>query len=149
MSAQQTTEPATTKPRVFCADDNPLVTDALKGYITRSREFQWMGCAENADDLCRAVEVQGCPEIVLLDIDMPGMSPFDAVRKLASCCPHARVLMYSGMVRRDLIDHAIEAGAWGYVSKSDGEQALFWAMHAVLRDEVAFSPEVAGLVTEL
>ncbi len=134
--------------RVICADDNPLVGAALERFITRSPDFEWMGCADDADQLCEKVRSIGCPHLVLLDIDMPGMDPFTAVRELAVCCPDARVLMYSGIVRRDLIDRAIEAGAWGYVSKGDGEAALFDAMRAVLAGDVAFSPEArrtAGL----
>jgi DNA-binding NarL/FixJ family response regulator len=138
--------PTISRPRVFCADDNPLVTDALRGLIQRSKDFDWMGAADSADALCLELRRLGCPDIVLLDVDMPGMNPFEAVSAMPRVCPRARVLMYSGMVRRDLIEGALDAGAWGYVSKADGESALFQAMHAVLRDEVALSPEAAAIV---
>jgi DNA-binding NarL/FixJ family response regulator len=108
--------PPRTVPRVFCADDNPLVTHALRRYIERSGRFDWMGCSEDADTLLRTVDSLGCPDIVLLDIDMPGMDPFEAIGALGARCGGARVMMYTGMVRRDLIDRALEAGAWGYVS---------------------------------
>lgn len=133
------------KARVFCADDNPLVSDALRQFVVRSGEFEWAGCVADADALCAKIGELGCPEIVLLDIDMPGMDPFEAVGRVAECCPETRVLMYSGMVRRDLIDRAIESGAWGYVSKGDGEQALFEAMRAALEGQIAMSPEVRSV----
>jgi DNA-binding NarL/FixJ family response regulator len=56
-------------------------------------------------------------------------------------CPDTKVLMYSGLVRREWIERAMECGAWGYVAKSDGEQALMAAMRAAMADEIAFSPE--------
>jgi DNA-binding NarL/FixJ family response regulator len=133
------------KPRVYCADDNPMVTAALRRFIERSGEFAWMGCAEDADRLCEDVRLHGCPDIVLLDIDMPGSDPFDAIATLQGVCASARVLMYSGMVRRDLVDRAMQAGAWGYVAKSDGEAALFAAMRRVMAGEFGFSPEAEAV----
>ena len=132
--------------RVFCADDNPLVTDALKVQIESAPDFRWVGSAENADELlseaAAIADHNDCPDIVLLDIDMPGRDPFEAIGELQRICPGARVLMYSGLVRREWIERAMEAGAWGYVAKSDGEQALLAAMRAALSDEFALSPEV-------
>jgi DNA-binding NarL/FixJ family response regulator len=144
--AQRRTARGNGRKRVFCADDNPLVTEALKMQIESAPDFRWVGCAENADDLltdaAAIADQDDCPDIVLLDIDMPGRDPFEAIGELQRICPNARVLMYSGLVRRDWIERAMEAGAWGYVSKSDGEQALLAAMRAALADEFALSPEV-------
>lgn len=134
--------------RVFCADDNPLVTEALRIQINRAPDFRWIGCTDSADDLLieaaaiADADESECPDIVLLDIDMPGRDPFGAIGELHKICPRARVLMYSGLVRRDWVERAMEAGAWGYVAKSDGEQALLAAMRAALADEFALSPEV-------
>jgi two-component system response regulator DesR len=128
---------------VFCADDNPLVTDALRYMIDGAPDLSWMGCAEDADKLIQAVaRPGGCPDIVLLDIDMPGKNPFDAIGELVGHCRETRVLMYTGLVQRDLIDRAIQAGAWGYVSKSDGQEALLEAVRRVLAGEIGLSPEV-------
>lgn len=132
-------------PTVYCADDNPLVTDAIRIQVERAPDFRWMGCAEDAGRLIEEVGRRGCPDIVLLDVDMPGKSPFDAIGELLGRCGGVRVLMYSGIVRRDLIDRAIAAGAWGYVSKSDGEQALFAAMRKVLAGEIGLSPEAQAI----
>jgi DNA-binding NarL/FixJ family response regulator len=148
MTLTETQQRTVGKPRVFCADDNPLVTEALQRYIERSPDFAWMGCAEDADALQAAINSSGCPDIVLLDIDMPGSDPFSAIGALASACASIRVIMYTGMVRRDLVERAIESGAWGYVSKGDGEEALFEAMRTVLSGHLALSPEarsVSGL----
>ncbi len=130
------------KPTVYCADDNPLVTAALRVQFQHNPDFRWMGCAEDAGQLIEDLARVGCPDVVLLDIDMPGKDPFDAIGELVDLCGDVRVVMYTGMVRRDLIDRAIEAGAWGYVAKSDGEEALFDAVRKVLEGQFALSPEV-------
>jgi DNA-binding NarL/FixJ family response regulator len=131
--------------RVYCVDDNPLVSEALKVQIDRASDFRWIGCAGNADDLLSEMaaiaDQDECPDIVLLDIDMPGRDPFEAIVELRQMCPDTKVLMYSGLVRREWIERAMECGAWGYVAKSDGEQALLAAMRAAMADEIAFSPE--------
>ena len=137
---------ATRPMRVFCTDDNTMITEAVRLQIEREPGFRWVGSAGNADEmLVKAKEnrmEQLCPDIVLLDIDMPGRDPFGAIDELHGICPGARVLMYSGLVRRDWVERAMESGAWGYVAKSDGQQALVNAMRTALADEFALSPEV-------
>ena len=137
---------ATRPMRVFCTDDNSLVTEAVRLHIEQEPDFDWVGSAESADDmLTKAHEIRArrhCPDIVLLDIDMPGRDPFEAIGELHRICPNARVLMYSGLVRRDWIERAMESGAWGYVAKSDGQEALLTAMRSAMADEFALSPEV-------
>lgn len=139
--------PSVARPmRVFCTDDNLLVTEAVRLHIEQEPDFRWVGSAETADDMLeKAEEIRMrhlCPDIVLLDIDMPGRDPFEAIGELHQICPKARVLMYSGLVRRDWIERAMESGAWGYVAKSDGQEALLRAMRSAMADEFALSPEV-------
>ncbi|MCI0364078.1 MAG: response regulator transcription factor [Phycisphaerales bacterium] len=131
---------------VFCVDDNPLVTDALKLQIERAADVQWHGSAPNADGLLTEARVE-CSDIVLLDIDMPGKDPFDAIAELVDICRDSRVLMYSGLLKRELVDQALEAGAWGYVAKTDGERELLSAIRSVAAGSFAFSPSVRSLLT--
>ena len=69
--------------RVFCTDDNSLVTEAVRMHIEQEPGFRWVGSAETADDmLAKAEEIRMrhlCPDIVLLDIDMPGRDAFEAI----------------------------------------------------------------------
>jgi DNA-binding NarL/FixJ family response regulator len=130
---------------VFCVDDNPLVLEALKLYFTRQNDFEWSGCAHHADGLIEHA-MQQCPEIVLLDIDMPGKNPFDAIGELTELCRHSRVLMYTGLIRRELIDRALDSGAWGYVAKTDGDDELFQAIRAVASGSLGFSSSIQRLM---
>lgn len=126
---------------VLCVDDNPHVAEALRVKLARSLDMRWQGWLSSADALVVTAERQ-CPTIVLLDVDMPGKDPFVALGELVERCPAVKVVVFSGHVRQELIDRALEAGAWGYVSKNDGEDELLRVIRAVADGEVALSPEV-------
>lgn len=126
---------------VLCVDDNEQLAQALRVKFARSREFEWKGWISTADHLVEAARLNQ-PDVVLLDLDMPGRDPLAAAAELAATCPGARVVIFSGHVRLPLIDRAMEAGAWGYAAKSDGEEALLEVMRSVAAGHVAFSPEV-------
>lgn len=129
---------------VLCVDDNEQIREALRLWFGRHREFSWVDGLESADNLARRA-VESCPNIVLLDLDMGGRNPFEVVAELADACPETRVVIFSGHVRLDLVERALEAGAWGYVSKNDGEHCLFDAIRRVARDhEVVLSPQAQG-----
>lgn len=126
---------------VLCVDDNEDVAHALRIKLRIVGGFDWRGWLPDADDLV-SVAREKCPDIVLLDIDMPGANPFERLADLSAVCPDIRVIMFSGHVRRELVDRAVESGAWGYVSKNDGEDALVEAICSVTVGEFALSPEV-------
>jgi DNA-binding NarL/FixJ family response regulator len=73
--------------------------------------------------------------VVLLDLDMPGPNPIEVLRELTVQSPDVRVIVLSGHVRRELIDRAIEAGAYGYLSKNDDGGVLVDSIRAVARGE--------------
>ena len=126
---------------ILSVDDNPHVGDALRKRLSRIDGFQWDGWLPSADALVDYVSTR-CPHIVLLDIDMPGKDPFEALAELVARCPDSRVLVFSGHVRRDLIQRATDAGAWGYVSKNDAEDSLIDAIRGVAEGEFVISDEV-------
>ena len=133
--------------KVFCVDDNALVTEAVRLQLTRADGMQWAGSAPDADALLLHAR-QECSDIVLLDIDMPGKDPFEAIGELSEICGHARVLMYSGLMRRDLVDLALDSGAWGYVAKTDGEGELVAAIRAVANGTIGFSRSIRTIMGE-
>lgn len=130
--------------KVLCVDDNPMIGEAVALKLGDSGEFEVVAQLDRADYLLS--KVQQCqPQIVLLDIDMPGKDPFDAIEELTEAGFDARVIMLSGLVRRDLIDRAFEAGAWGYLSKGDVEM-LPDAIRQVSSGEIALGPDAQALL---
>lgn len=121
--------------RVLCVDDNPLVADALALHLEGAGGFAWLGSRPDASSLAVAA-LELLPDLVLLDVDMPGPDPFEALLELGRVVPSARVVVLSGHVRRELVDRALEAGAWGYLSKGESPQAILEALRRVHAGEV-------------
>jgi two-component system response regulator DesR len=126
----------------MCVDDNELVAEAVKRRIAYEPRFEWAGWAANTNGLLESV-VKAQPDVVLFDIDMPGRDPFTVVRELAQAVPTARAVMFSGYVRGDYIDRAIEAGAWGYVSKNASIDEVLTSVEQVAVGEFALTQEAA------
>ncbi|HZW09282.1 MAG TPA: response regulator transcription factor [Phycisphaerales bacterium] len=130
---------------VLCADDNEQVGLALRHWLSRAGRYVWLGHLLSADHLVHEVQ-RLRPRIVLLDLDMPGAEPLATLGELSKVCPDARVVVFTGHVRLDLIERTMEAGGWGYVSKNDGERHLTAAIEAVLQGELYMSPEAHGML---
>src|SRR5688572_12964494 len=112
------TAAAATRHKVLCVDDNPLIREALQSKLQRAPSLEWIGALPDASDLISKVESE-CPAIVILDLDMPGPDPLLVLKRLSAQCPNTRVVVFTGHVRRDFVDRAIDAGAWAYISKNE------------------------------
>ena len=127
--------------RVLCVDDNDFVAEAIRRKLSLNSNFAWAGWLPEAKDLIEKVKETNA-DVVLLDIDMPGKDSFEALGELAQACPQTRVIMLSGYVRSDYIDRAVEAGAWGYVSKNENTETILAAIQQVSRGGFAMGSEV-------
>lgn len=157
MNTSQTAAVKGRKIDVFCVDDNPLATEAV-GLTIESRgstEVQMTGSAASADALLHVAQTKrwsngGSPDIVLLDIDMPGKSPFEAIGELEVICGRGRgkprIIMYTGILERRLIERALDCGAWGYVVKSDPPEDLMNAIREVAAGSLSFSSTARALM---
>lgn len=132
---------------VVCVDDNPHVTAALQTLLARAG-FDCRAVLDSAADLADRLAAH-TPDVTLMDIDMPGPDPIDALADIAARGLTTRVLIFSGHVSPALIGRAIDAGAWGYVSKNDGEHELLAALRAVAAGEFALSPEARQTMRRL
>lgn len=126
---------------VLCVDDNADVIEALRLLFEGEGGCEWAGALFSADELVEVARDRR-PDIVLLDLDMSGRDPLEVVGELAVACPRVRVVILSNHVRRDLVNRAITAGAWGYVAKADGERAIVDAVRRAAQGEFVMSPEV-------
>lgn len=108
---------------VLCVDDNRFVAEAIQEQLSSDEGFTWLGHQLDAEDLLSHVQ-RLKPDVVLLDIDMPGPNPFEALQEVSEQCPDVAVLILSGYVKPELIDRAIDAGASGYLSKGDDAETL-------------------------
>ncbi len=130
--------------RVLCVDDNALVAEAIIAKLRSSGGFEWIGNIDTTDDLV-ATALRAHPDIILLDLDLPGGDPLDAAAALSRAGCAARIIVFSGHVSPELFERSIRAGAWGYISKSDGEEALVEGIRSVADGAFALSPEVEAI----
>lgn len=125
--------------KVLCVDDNNLLQEALRRWFARIPDMNLVGCVETgskARDLIATFD----PDVVLMDVDLPGTDTFELVSQIVSEYPHIRVVMFSAHCSAEQIDRAIEAGATGYISKDESLATIGLAIHAVSRGEFTLSP---------
>lgn len=128
--------------RVLCVDDNDFIAEAMRRMLKPALGFEWLGWLAEADGLIDAYRDKK-PDVTLLDIDMPGADGLTVLRSLLKDFPEARVIMLSGHVRREYIDSALEAGAWGYLSKGEQSDVIVAAVRQVAAGEFALVGEAA------
>jgi len=128
--------------RVLFVDDNAALVEALRLKLSQQPDFQVCGHLPTADDLVTTVAALK-PDLVVLDIDMPGRSALAVLGELTQGHPHVRTLILSGYIREDFINQALDAGAWGYVAKSEEPDAIVQTLRQVAAGQFTFSADVA------
>lgn len=127
--------------RILLVDDHELVRSALRGMLERDEAFEVVGECASADEALR-VAVETSPDIVVMDIDMPGMICFDAVRQMRTRLPQLAVIFLSAFFHDHYIEQALQVGAKGYVVKGDPPRVLFGALREVASGGAYFSEDV-------
>ncbi|MET8158921.1 response regulator transcription factor [Sphaerisporangium sp. NPDC005289] len=133
---------AETPVRLLIADDHPIVRDGIRGMFAGDPDFEVLG---EAGDGAQAVERARAlnPDVILMDLRMPGMDGVTAIKELVRLGIAARVLVLTTYdTDRDVMP-AIEAGATGYLLKDTGRDELVRAVRTAARGEAVLSPSVA------
>jgi len=128
---------------MLLVDDQAIVRAAFKSLLERVSHFRVVG---DVGDARSAIELASRlrPDIVLLDITMPGLSGIDAVAPLKRGSPKSRVLMASQHEGQKFVAQALMAGADGYLSKDSEPAELALAIEAIHSGDSYLSPKVAG-----
>ena len=129
------------KIRILCVDDHAFLVEGLSARFSLESEFELVGRLSTAENLAAEVK-RTRAHIVLLDIEMPGPDPFDALAELTRQNEDVRVIILSAYVRDHYIDAAYKAGAWGYFSKGDEMDAIVAGIRKVAGGEFALGPKV-------
>ena len=102
--------------RVMVVDDHPIMRDGLRDALEASGRFEVVGQAEDGEEAVRTVEGLG-PEVIVMDVMMPGKDGIDACREIMELLPDTRVLMLTASTEGDAVIEAVAAGATGYLLK--------------------------------
>jgi DNA-binding NarL/FixJ family response regulator len=129
--------------RLLIVDDHPVVRDGLRGIFEGDPEFEVVGEAEDGP---AGVVAAGrlSPDVILMDLRMPGGDGASAIRELAAGGNPARVLVLTTFDDDRDVGPAIEAGATGYLLKDAPRDALVRAVRAAFRGESVLAPSVAS-----
>jgi DNA-binding NarL/FixJ family response regulator len=133
--------------RLLLADDHEIVRKGLRAVL--ETEPGWEVVAEAADGK-DAIEKtkQMKPDIAILDISMPALNGLEAARQIGTCASQTKVLILTVHDLDPLIQQVLEAGARGYLLKSDAARDLVTAVDALRRNKTFFTPKVAQMVLE-
>lgn len=134
-----------TKQRVLLVDDHEVVRLGLKSLLERHPQFEVIGEAATARE---ALEMVGNyhPDVVVMDIRLPGTSGIEACEEITSRYPETRVLMLTSYAEDEMLFSAIRAGASGYILKQIASDELVRALEAVSRGEALLDPAVTQRV---
>ncbi|GAB3710977.1 response regulator transcription factor [Amycolatopsis oliviviridis] len=130
---------------LLITDDHPIVRDGLRGIFTADQGFEVLGEASSGDEAVALAEKLR-PDVVLMDLRMPGSGGVAAIAKLAKLRNPARILVLTTYDTDTDVVPAIEAGATGYLLKDAPREELFRAVRATARGEAVLSPAVADLI---
>ncbi|MGW2639715.1 response regulator [Streptomyces sp. NPDC001348] len=129
--------------RVLLVDDHQVVRRGLRTFLEVQDDIEVVGeAADGAEGVACAEELK--PDIVLMDVRMPGMDGIDALRRLRELDNPARVVIVTSFTEQRTVVPALRAGAAGYVYKDVDPDALAGAIRSVHAGHVLLQPEVAG-----
>ncbi len=133
------------KQRVLLVDDHEVVRLGLKALLERHPQFEIVGEAASAREALEQV-ANSHPDVVVMDIRLPGTSGIEACEEITSRFPETRVLMLTSYAEDEMLFSAIRAGASGYILKQIGGEELVRALEAVARGEALLDPAVTQRV---
>lgn len=128
--------------RVLIADDHQLFRDGIRNLLLATDDLICVGEAETGEEvIAKSIDVQ--PDVILMDIQMPGMNGIDATRKVVRSSPHIAVLMVTMFDDDNSVFSVMRAGARGYVLKGAKHDEMQRAIRAAGNGEAIFSPSIA------
>jgi DNA-binding NarL/FixJ family response regulator len=130
---------------VFLADDHAVVLEGLKSLVNAQADMEVVGAAGDGEAACAQVP-QLRPDVVVLDISMPGLSGARAAERLHQECPQVKVLALTIHEDKGYLRQLLEAGASGYVLKRAAAEELIRAIRTVAAGGVYLDPALAGKV---
>lgn len=135
----------TKKISVILVDDHPIFRDGLKSLLTTEPDIEVTGEAGDASALMTLL-TDGLPDVIIMDITLPGSSGIEATRQITAQYPCAAILILSMHTAHEYVVNSIEAGARGYLPKDVSKQELIEAIRAITSGHDYFSRLVSETV---
>lgn len=133
--------------RVVVADDHPLYRDGLRGMLDEHEGVTWVGEAATGDEVLARVR-ETAPDVVVMDLQMPGLDGIEATRRVVAAAPGTAVLVLTMFDDDASVDMALRAGARGYLLKGATQAELVRAVEAVASGQAVLGGAVATRVLD-
>ena len=130
---------------ILLVDDHPVVRQGYRRVLEKQADFHVVAEADSAASAYSAFKTHA-PDVVVMDISMPGASGLEAIRNVRSRSPRARILVFSMHGEAAQVKAAFNAGASGYVTKSSQPAVLVQMIRSVARGERAISDDIARVL---
>lgn len=128
--------------RILISDDHPLFRDGLRALLESVSDMQVIGeVATGNEVMAQAKALQ--PDVILMDIKMPGLNGIEATRRILQASPHIHILVITMFEDDESVFAAIRAGARGYLLKGAVQEETLRAIRAVASGEAIFGPAIA------
>jgi len=127
--------------RVMCVDDSEVVAESLGRRFKIEKDLEWVGWVHDTGSI-RERMGESPPDVILLDVDMPGTDPFRLILEIKAVSPGTRVAMLTGHVRHEYFDRAVDSGADGYICKDDDPSTIVGHVRRLAEGEFVVSREL-------
>ena len=127
--------------RILVVDDHPIVRQGLRSLLSAYSDLRIVAEAGSPQEAIKAA-VRYRPDVVLLDVRLPGATGVEVARQLQHDCPTANVILLTSFDDDEILRGALEVGVRGYLLKSVSDDMIVWSIRAVYRGERLISPEM-------
>jgi len=130
------------KAKVFIVDDHYMVIEGIRSLLQNETDIEWFGHATNAES-CMAFLQRQQPDVILMDISLPGKSGIELCKEVKDKYPAIRVLGLSTFNQRSFIEKMMEMGACGYLLKNAGKKELLKGIEMAMQQKSFMSHDAA------
>ena len=132
--------------RLCITDDHPLIMEGLRMIFQQQADIEVIGTCSNSKELFEWLEEDNRPDIILMDINMPGMNGIEACGQVMRLYPGIRVIGLSMLAESHLIRLMLRNGAVGFLHKNAGPDEIVNALVEVMKGNTYFSQEVSAVL---
>lgn len=133
--------------RVFIVDDHDMVRSGLEVMLDVFDDLELVGSVSRGEDAVRLCpELQ--PDVVLMDLVMPGMNGVETTQKISETCPETQIIALTSFKEKDLVQGVLQAGAMGYLLKNISNEELAKAIREAYAGRSTLAPEATRILIE-
>jgi len=134
--------------RVFICDDHDILRKGLRSLLSTESDLEFVGEASSADEAFNQI-AQLKPDVILMDLLMPGTDGIKAIAQIGSISPQSKILVLTSSQENDMILGSLEAGADGYLIKTCSPDMLIDGIRKVARGETVLPPDISKNILPL